>query len=91
MELRSKSEIAEEVEAAKLEVAIIGTSRDDPKDQDIWEAYYQYWRGIRNALNWVLYPGMETPIRSDRQWELGKEPLGEPKDLAETRERLRRT
>lgn len=91
MKSRPRREMAKELEAAKEEVAILAASRDDGKDSDLWEAYYQYWRGVRNALIWVYYPGTETPICSDREWELGKKPLGEPKDLEETRERLKRT
>lgn len=59
---RTLSEIRREFEYAKDDVHIFGQNRDTH------EGYYQYWRGVRNALLWVLYPGHPSPIRSDEAW-----------------------
>lgn len=63
---RPLPEIRKEFEAAKQDLHIFSFSRDTD------EAYYQYWRGVRNALMWVIYWGHPSPIRSDEAWETEK-------------------
>lgn len=69
---RSLIEVRREFNEAKEQLAIFGHPANRPE----CEAYYQYWRGVRNALMWVLYN--MSPIRSDGAWET--EPRGETKD-----------
>jgi len=61
---RRKVEITKEFNAAKEQLAIFGHPANRPE----CEGYYQYWRGVRNALMWVLY-NMPSPPRSDEAWE----------------------
>lgn len=60
---RRTNEIRREFNEAKEQLAIFG----HPANREESEAYYQYWRGVRNALMWVLYNMSE--IRSDEGWE----------------------
>ena len=64
---RRETEIRKEFEEAKEEMAIFGHPTNRPE----CENYYQYWRGVRNALMWVLY-NMPSPVRSDEAWEKEK-------------------
>lgn len=64
---RTKHEINKELEEVKELMPIYEANRD------VDEARYQYWRGVRNALLWIIY-NMDTPIRHDHEWEIGKEP-----------------
>lgn len=61
---RTMRDIRREWEQVKEQVYLFSLGRDTD------EAFYQYWRGVRNALIWLLYPGYPTPIRSDHDWEL---------------------
>ena len=48
---RNLNEVRREFENAKDQLYIFGHPANRPES----EAYYQYWRGVRNALMWVLY------------------------------------
>lgn len=63
---RGITEIRREFDKAKEQLSIFGHPANRPE----CEAYYQYWRGVRNALMWVLY-NMTSEINSDEDW--GKE------------------
>ena len=60
---RKEAEIREAFEEAKEQLSIFGHPANRPE----CESYYQYWRGVRNALMWVLY-NMPSPLRSDEGW-----------------------
>jgi len=63
---RTMAEIKREFEEAKEQLTVFG----HPANREEYEAYYQYWRGARNALIWVIYN--MPPIRSDEPWEKGQ-------------------
>ena len=60
---RRRPEIEKEFEEAKEQLAVFA----HPANREESESYYQYWRGVRNALMWVLYN--RPPINSAEGWE----------------------
>lgn len=67
---RTRAEIKREFEDAKEQLAILVL----PANRADFESYYQYWRGVRNALLWVLYN--HPPINSAEGWETWSEKRG---------------
>ena len=66
---RTKREINKELKEVKDLMPIYEVNRDED------ESRYQYWRGVRNALLWVIY-NMPSPIRYDHDWELNRDYQG---------------
>ena len=61
---RREPEIRRELEKAKEQLAVFAHPVNRPDS----ESYYHYWRGVRNALLWVLYN--MKPTRSHESWEI---------------------
>lgn len=60
---RQRPEIEKQFKEAKKQLTVFA----HPANREESESYYQYWRGVRNALLWVLYN--HPPINSAEGWE----------------------